>query len=94
MRYRRCSNRRTTNDVRTTLNIDDDVLIAIKEIAARSLTSAGAVASSLIRQGLTAHAADAAVGGSDGQFGFHPFPSRGEIVTNELINRLREETGD
>ena len=26
--------------------------------------------------------------------GFRPFASRGGVVTNELINRLREETGD
>ena len=27
------------------------------------------------------------------EFGFQPFPPRGGIVTNELIDRLREETG-
>ena len=27
-------------------------------------------------------------------FGFRPFPKRGGVVTNELIDRLREEAGD
>ena len=27
------------------------------------------------------------------EFGFRPFPARGGVVTNELIDRLREETG-
>ena len=28
---------------------------------------------------------------SDGLHGFHPLPARGRPVTNELINRLRDE---
>ena len=28
------------------------------------------------------------------EFGFRPFPKRGGVVTNTLIDRLREETGD
>ena len=28
------------------------------------------------------------------EFGFRPFPGRGGLVTNELIDRLREEAGD
>lgn len=28
---------------------------------------------------------------SDGLYGFHPLPARGRPVTNELINRLRDE---
>lgn len=31
---------------------------------------------------------------SEPEFGFRPFPGRGGVVTNELIDRLREETGD
>ena len=83
--------------MRTTLNIDDDLLIAVKEVARRESTSAGAVVSNLLRQSL-------ARGGGDGpedqadepraEFGFRPFPKRGGLVTNELIDRLREETGD
>ena len=28
-----------------------------------------------------------------GEFGFRPFPKRGGIVTNELIDQLRNEAG-
>ena len=30
---------------------------------------------------------------TDENFGFRPFPKRGGIVTNELIDRLRNEAG-
>ena len=83
--------------MRTTLNIDDDLLIAVKEVARRESKSAGAVVSNLLRQSL-------ARGGRDGpevqadepgaEFGFRPFPKRGGLLTNELIDRLGEETGD
>ncbi len=81
--------------MRTTINIDDDVLIAVKEVAKREVKSAGAVASSLLRQAL---ADDGPRGIADpaeeAEFGFRPFPKRGGIVTNALIDRLREEAGD
>ena len=82
--------------MRTTLNIDDDVLIAVREVAARESKSAGAVVSSLLRQSL-AHGGRVAPGieaEPEPEFGFRPFPKRGGVVTNELIDRLREETGD
>ena len=82
--------------MRTTLNIDDDVLIAVREVAARESKSAGAVVSSLLRQ-LLAHGGRAAFASGaepEPEFGFRPFPKRGGIVTNELIDSLREETGD
>lgn len=82
--------------MRTTLNIDDDLLIAVKEVAARESKSAGAVVSSLLRQSL-AHRSPETSGSiteSEPEFGFRPFPKRGGVVTNALIDRLREETGD
>ena len=81
--------------MRTTLNIDDDVLIAVKELARRESKSLGDVTSSLLRQSLTQRNADGpADSGQEAEFGFRPFPKRGGIVTNELIDRLREEVGD
>lgn len=81
--------------MRTTLNIDDDVLIAVKEFARRESKSLGDVTSSLLRQSLTQEDADGtADSGQESEFGFRPFPKRGGIVTNELIDRLREEVGD
>lgn len=83
--------------LRTTLNIDDDLLIAVKEVARRESKSAGAVVSNLLRRCLAGedhdHAMDHAVR-VEAEFGFRPFPKRGGVVTNALIDRLREEVGD
>lgn len=79
--------------MRTTLDIADDVLMAARELARRERKTAGQVISELARRGL--HRADAATGRDDEEFfGFRPLPSRGVIVTNELIDRLREEELD
>ena len=83
--------------MRTTLNIDDDLLLAIKEVARRESRSAGEVVSGLLRQSLARGGQDASRGGEDDpvtEFGFRPFSRRGGVVTNELIDRLREESGD
>ena len=80
--------------MRTTLNIDDDLLIAVKEMAKREARPAGAVISSLVRRSLAGAYKGDATGQSDEpepEFGFRPFPKRGGIVTNALIDRLREE---
>jgi len=60
--------------VRTTLDIDDDVLLAAKATARRERRSTGAVLSEWARRGLSA-----AHGGEPGhaEFGFEPLPSRG-----------------
>jgi hypothetical protein len=77
--------------MRTTLDIDDDVLEAAKALARQTDRTAGAVLSELARRALTT-ASPARRGKKDekGVGGFVPFESRGEIVTNEQINRLRE----
>jgi hypothetical protein len=73
--------------VRTTLDIDDDVLLAAKELAAAQEKTAGKVLSELARIGLR--------GGRrrEGKTrnGFVVLPSRGGIVTVELVERLLEE---
>jgi hypothetical protein len=77
--------------MRTTLDIADDVLRAAKEIARREKKTAGQVLSELARSGLRlAPGADE----SEEFFGFRPFPSRGGVVTNELIDELRAEDRD
>jgi len=84
--------------MRTTLNIDDDVLQAIREMAKRQSKTAGAVVSGLLRQSLTGSdrtEADDSAEEPAAEFGFRPFRKRGgRLVTNEMIDRLREETGD
>ena len=84
--------------MRTTLNIDDDVLQAIRKIAIRQSRPAGAVVSDLLRQSLTGADQSGAEDSMDqpvAEFGFRPFPKRGgQLVTNESIDRLRGMAGD
>lgn len=77
--------------MRTTLDIDEDVLQAAKEIARREKKRAGQVISALARSALTAPRATAAVREPRAVYGFRPFPPRGGIVTNERIASLRED---
>jgi hypothetical protein len=78
--------------MRTTIDIDDDVLQAAKELARRQRTTAGRVISELARRGLSVGSAKGAeVREPKALYGLRPFPSRGGIVTNEIIDRLRED---
>jgi hypothetical protein len=77
--------------MRTTLDIDEDVLQAAKEIARREKRTAGQVISALARSALAAPRAPAAVREPRAVYGFRPFPPRGGIVTNELIDSLRDD---
>jgi hypothetical protein len=82
--------------MRTTLDIEDDVLAAAKEIAQRERRSAGDVVSRLLRQALTrapvAGTSDAPQAGPPAG-GFRAFASRGVPVTNAEIDRLRDTDG-
>jgi hypothetical protein len=76
--------------MRTTLDIADDVLLAAKERAKRERRTAGEVVSELLRQALNAPLPSAAREPKS-VYGFKPFARRGGIVTNELIDQLRNE---
>ena len=77
--------------MRTTIRIDDDVLLAAKGLARRDGSSVGAVISELARRGLSGSPAGGGVTKDEGFYGFQPLPKRGKPVTNELIDRLRED---
>ena len=68
--------------MRTTIDIDDDVLRAARELARREKTTAGRVISELARKALSASPESVS---KKALHGFRPFPRRGEIVTNELV---------
>lgn len=81
--------------MRTTISLDDDVLLAVKEKARREKRTAGEVLSDLARQALTGQSPAGQVSRADDSFhGFSPFPHRGAAVSNDLIDRIREEEGD
>lgn len=77
--------------MRTTLDIDDDVLLAAKERARKEKISTGAALTQMARAGL--QQTTTARRGKKSPFGITPLPSRGEIVTNEHVNRLRDKLG-
>ena len=77
--------------MRTTLDIADDVLSAAKERARRERKTVGSVISELARNALTTQAIPATINEPKPIYGFRPFASRGGIVTNELIDNLRED---
>jgi hypothetical protein len=78
--------------MRTTLDIADDVLMAVKERALRQKRSVGDLLSELAREALTHRSRETTESGKPKSFyGFDPLPRRGKTVSNELINKLREE---
>ncbi|MBI2382733.1 MAG: hypothetical protein HYV18_01485 [Gammaproteobacteria bacterium] len=77
--------------MRTTLDIDRDVLAAAKELAQRQHKTAGQVISELARRALTTPTA--AIAEPTPVHGFRPFASRGAVVTDEAVGRLRDEAG-
>jgi hypothetical protein len=82
--------------VRTTLDIEDDVLAAAKELARRQRTSAGQMVSRLLRAALNGTGASAQPQAAEAPAigGFRPFPALGaRVVTNEAIDQLRDEAG-
>ena len=77
--------------MRTTLDIAADVLQAVKERARREKRTAGEVISELARRALNAPVQTPAARAPKALYGLRPFPKRGGIVTNELIDKLRED---
>jgi hypothetical protein len=73
--------------MRTTLDIDDDVLLAARELARQRGVSMGKALSDLVRQALSRQDA------SPTRNGVPLFPRRpgAGIVTLELVNQLRDE---
>ncbi|MDO8673906.1 MAG: CopG family transcriptional regulator [Dehalococcoidia bacterium] len=74
--------------MRTTLDIEEDVLLAAKEIARQRGLAVGKVISDLARQSLTRQ-----VDGNT-RHGIPLFPVQpvAGVITKELVNRLRDET--
>ena len=74
--------------MRTTLTIDDDVLLAAKAMAQRQRSSVGEVITALVRQSLRPDQAKS--GTRNGILLLAP-RSVPEPVTLELVNQLRDE---
>lgn len=78
--------------MRTTVDLDSDVLSAARELARRRRQSLGRVLSDLARTALTK--AEATAQEPETPFyGFAPFPADGRVADNDTVERLREEDG-
>ena len=73
--------------MRTTLDIEEDVLLAVKEIARQRRITVGKVMSNLARESLTRKPS---VSEKDG-LPLFPVSSGAGVATLELVNRLRDE---
>lgn len=80
--------------MRTTLDIDEEVLRAAKEIARQRHSTAGKVISELARRALTGPAPKSSgVSESTAFYGFRPLAAGERIVSQDTVDRLREEEG-
>ncbi len=75
--------------MRTTLDIDEDVLTAAKQLAKRRNSTAGEVISELVRQALTKSSVE-----EERPYyrnGFRLLPRTGKIITSEMVRKWLEE---
>jgi hypothetical protein len=83
--------------MRTTLDIDDDVLMAVREIAAKEKRTAGKVLSEFTRRGLLAGDSTPSNPKRGMPYamknGIPILPSRGEVVSTGSIQRIMDEEG-
>jgi len=73
--------------MRTTVDVEEDVLLAAKEIARQQRLSIGKVLSNLCRQALTRHR----TGSTRNGVPLFPVQKKAGAATLELVNRLRDE---
>ena len=78
--------------MRTTLDIEDDVLRAAKELAQQEGSTAGRVISALARRGLAAPVKKAKLAKAV-RSGVPLLPSRGEVVTLEHTQEIMDREG-
>ena len=78
--------------MRTTLDIEDDVLQAAKELSLREGSTAGQIISALARRGLALPAVGRKRRPAT-RGGVPVLASRGEVVTLEQVQRLMDKEG-
>ncbi|MFZ4623165.1 MAG: hypothetical protein ACOYNF_02910 [Rhodoferax sp.] len=80
--------------MRTTLDIDDDILAVAKEMARTQCVSAGRVISRLLRDAMTGQSSIKQTPQAQKTVaGFAPFPSQGILISNADIDALRDVEG-
>jgi len=74
--------------MRTTVDLEEDVLMAAKELARQQGVTVGKVVSDLVRQALTRRPA----GGTRQGIPLFPVQPKAGVVTPEMVNQLRDDT--
>jgi hypothetical protein len=87
MHRHHASPRREEATVRTTVDLDEDVLLAARELARRRGVSMGQVLSDLARRSL----AGGGVATTRNGLPLFPVSDGAGVVTTDLVNRLRDE---
>ncbi len=76
--------------MRTTLDLDEDVLAAVKDLARRHRHSMGKEVSRLIRLALQVKADTQ----GESVAGFEPFPAKDrKVVSDDLVEQIRDSEG-
>ena len=81
--------------MRTTLDIDDDILSASKELAKAAGKTAGQFISELARKALTTPSGSLhhRIEQPRAIYGIQPLPHRGGTVTSEMVRQLIDDEG-
>ncbi|OQW71709.1 MAG: hypothetical protein BVN35_15340 [Proteobacteria bacterium ST_bin11] len=81
--------------MRTTVDLDEDVLAAAKELARIQNVAVGRVISRLMREALIGTQNFGEIAGAEIKAvgGFRPFAARGVLVSNDKVNELRKIEG-
>ncbi len=77
--------------MRTTLEIDDDILGAAKELALHQKKTAGKVISELARRGIQIHRGK---GRQKIRNGFEILPANDRVITPQLVQKILEESSE
>ena len=77
--------------MRTTLDIDDDILGAAKELALREKKTAGKVISELARSGIQTHRGRA---NQKIRNGFEILPADDRVITPQLVQKILDESSE
>jgi hypothetical protein len=77
--------------MRTTLDIDDDILGAAKELALREKKTAGKVISDLARSGIQTHRGRPI---QKIRNGFEILPADDRVITPQLVQKVLEESSE
>ena len=79
--------------MRTTLDLDEDILNAAKALAAQEHKPVGQFVSELLREALPARSGGTSAMRARERYGFRPIPAGGAVVTNEVVNKIRDDLG-